>query len=169
MENLIHSLNGLVWGIPMLTLLLGTGLYLTIGLRFLSVTRLPYAFKQLFKKPDSNDEGDVTPFGALMTALSSTIGTGNIAGVAAAIAIGGPGAVFWMWMTAIVGTATKYSEGVLAVKWHHTYRLGCRPVGRRSGRYSRRHPADCQRCQQAGALHGAFLPGGRPSGRCAEY
>ena len=117
MENLIHSLNGLVWGIPMLTLLLGTGLYLTIGLRFLSVTRLPYAFKQLFKKPDSNDEGDVTPFGALMTALSSTIGTGNIAGVAAAIAIGGPGAVFWMWMTAIVGTATKYSEGVLAVKF----------------------------------------------------
>ena len=117
MENLIHSLNGLVWGIPMLTLLLGTGLYLTIGLRFLSVTRLPYAFKQLFKKPDNNDEGDVTPFGALMTALSSTIGTGNIAGVAAAIAIGGPGAVFWMWMTAIVGTATKYSEGVLAVKF----------------------------------------------------
>ena len=117
MENFIQTINGLVWGIPMLTLLLGTGIFLTIGLRFLSVTKLPFAFGQLFKKPDQNDEGDVTPFGALMTALSSTIGTGNIAGVAAAITIGGPGAVFWMWMTAIVGTATKYSEGVLAVKY----------------------------------------------------
>lgn len=117
MENAINWLNGVVWGIPMLALLLGTGLYLTIGLRFLSVTKLPYAFGELFRKRDATEEGEVSPFGALMTALSSTIGTGNIAGVAAAIAIGGPGAVFWMWMTAIVGTATKYSEGVLAVKF----------------------------------------------------
>ena len=117
MENLINSLNGFVWGPVMLALLLGTGLYLTIGLKFLSVMKLPFALKQLFAKPDKLEEGDVTPFGALMTALSSTIGTGNIAGVAAAIAIGGPGAVFWMWVTAIVGTATKYSEGVLAVRF----------------------------------------------------
>ena len=117
MENIIRLINENVWGIPMLTLLLGTGLYLTVGLRFLSVMKLPFAFKQLFAKPDTSEEGDVTPFGALMTALSSTIGTGNIAGVAAAIAIGGPGAVFWMWVTAIVGTATKYSEGLLAVRF----------------------------------------------------
>lgn len=117
MEAAITWLNGVVWGVPMLGLLLGTGIFLTIGLRFLSVTKLPYAFGQLFKKRDAKDEGEVSPFGALMTALSSTIGTGNIAGVAAAIAIGGPGAIFWMWMTAIVGTATKYSEGVLALKY----------------------------------------------------
>ena len=112
MENIIRSLNEFVWGPPMLLLLLGTGLYLTIGLRLLSVLKIPFAFGQLFKKPDREEEGD-----ALMTALSSTIGTGNIAGVAAAISIGGPGAVFWMWVTAIVGTATKYSEGVLAVRF----------------------------------------------------
>lgn len=117
MENFIRTINDFVWGPPMLALLLGTGLFLTIGLRFLSVVKLPFAFKQLFAKPDQAEEGDVTPFGALMTALSSTIGTGNIAGVAAAIAIGGPGAVFWMWVTAIVGTATKYSEGTLAVRF----------------------------------------------------
>ena len=117
MESIIRTLNEFVWGPPMLLLLLGTGLYLTIGLRLLSVLKIPFAFGQLFKKPDKNEDGDVTPFGALMTALSSTIGTGNIAGVAAAIAIGGPGAVFWMWITAIVGTATKYSEGVLAVRY----------------------------------------------------
>ncbi|MEZ5997786.1 MAG: sodium:alanine symporter family protein [Hyphomonas sp.] len=117
MENIIRTINENVWGVPMLALLLGTGIYLTVGLRLLSVLKLPFAIKQLFKTPDQAGEGDVTPFGALMTALSSTIGTGNIAGVAAAIAIGGPGAVFWMWVTAIVGTATKYSEGLLAVRF----------------------------------------------------
>ncbi|MCA8901888.1 MAG: sodium:alanine symporter family protein [Hyphomonas sp.] len=117
MENFIRTINDNVWGVPMLALLLGTGIYLTVGLRLLSVLKLPFAVRQLFKAPDKSSEGDVTPFGALMTALSSTIGTGNIAGVAAAIAIGGPGAVFWMWVTAIVGTATKYSEGVLAVRF----------------------------------------------------
>ena len=119
-EQVINAVNGFVWGVPMLSLLLLTGLYLTVGLRFLSISKLPYAFGQLFKKRSGTSEGDVTPFAALMTALSSTIGTGNIAGVAAAIAIGGPGAVFWMWMTAILGTATKYSEGVLAVKFRET-------------------------------------------------
>ena len=123
-EALIGTVNGIVWGPPMLALLLLTGLYLTFGLRLMSVIKIPYAFGELFRKRDPNTEGDVSPFGALMTALSSTIGTGNIAGVAAAIAIGGPGAVFWMWMTAIVGTATKYSEGVLAVKFRETDKLG---------------------------------------------
>ncbi|MEE9328677.1 MAG: alanine/glycine:cation symporter family protein [Parvularculaceae bacterium] len=116
-EIAISTLNGWVWGPPMLGLLLLTGLYLTLGLRFMSIIRVPYAFGELFRKREGRSEGDVSPFSALMTALSSTIGTGNIAGVAAAIAIGGPGAVFWMWMTAILGTATKYSEGVLAIKF----------------------------------------------------
>ncbi len=119
-EAFIGWVNAQVWGIPMLSLLLLTGLYLTIGLRFMSIIRIPYAFGQLFRKRSGSAEGDVSPFGALMTALSSTIGTGNIGGVAAAIAIGGPGAVFWMWMTAVLGTATKYSEGVLAVKFRET-------------------------------------------------
>ena len=128
MEDLIREVNGIVWGVPMLALLLGTGLFLTVGLLFMPIRKLPYAVGQLFRKRDAASEGDVSPFGALMTALSSTIGTGNIAGVAAAIAIGGPGAVFWMWMTAIVGMATKYGEGVLALKFRETDALG-RHVG----------------------------------------
>jgi len=130
MENMIQWLNGIVWGVPMLALLLLTGLFLSVGLRGLSIARIPYAFRQVFKKRTGNmDEGDVSPFAALMTALSSTIGTGNIAGVAAAIAIGGPGAVFWMWMTAIVGTATKFSEGVLAVRYREVDANGNRVGG----------------------------------------
>ena len=130
MENVITWVNDQVWGIPMLALLLLTGLYLSIGLKGLSILRIPYAIKQLLKKRSTeNSDGDVSPFAALMTALSSTIGTGNIAGVAAAIAIGGPGAVFWMWMTAIVGTATKFSEGVLAVHYRETDKLGNRVGG----------------------------------------
>jgi len=130
MENIITWANDQVWGIPMLALLLLTGLYLSIGLKGLSIRRIPYALGQLFKNRDTERvSGDVTPFAALMTALSSTIGTGNIAGVAAAIAIGGPGAVFWMWMTAIVGTATKFSEGVLAVHYRETDALGNRVGG----------------------------------------
>ncbi|WP_370336056.1 alanine/glycine:cation symporter family protein [Parvularcula marina] len=119
MEEIIREVNGFVWGIPTQVLLLGTGLFLTIGMLFMPIRKLPYAIGQLFRKREDS-EGDVSPFGALMTALSSTIGTGNIAGVAAAIAIGGPGAVFWMWMTAIVGMATKYAEGVLALKFRET-------------------------------------------------
>jgi len=129
MESFINSVNGIVWGIPMLSLLLLTGVYLSIGLKGLSIVKIPYAFRELFRKRDASEDGDVTPFQALMTALSSTIGTGNIAGVAAAIAIGGPGAVFWMWMTAIVGTATKYSEGVLAVNFRETDANGNRVGG----------------------------------------
>ena len=130
MENLIQGVNNFVWGPVMLLLLLGTGLFLTIGLRLISISKIPYAFRQLFRKRGANtDAGDVSPFAALMTALSSTIGTGNIAGVAAAIAIGGPGAVFWMWITAIVGTATKFSEGVLAVRYREIDANGNRVGG----------------------------------------
>lgn len=122
-EALIGTVNSWVWGPPMLALLLLTGLWLTVGLRLMSILRIPYAFRQLFSK-HTGEEGDVPPFQALMTALSSTVGTGNIGGVAAAIAIGGPGAVFWMWVTAVVGTATKYSEGLLAVKFREVDALG---------------------------------------------
>ena len=130
-ENAIKWINSQVWGIPMLGLLLLTGLYLTVGLRFLSIIRVPHGFKQLFRKRSDAEqaEGEVTPFAALMTALCSTVGTGNIAGVAAAIAIGGPGAVFWMWITAIVGTATKFSEGVLAVHYREIDANGNRVGG----------------------------------------
>lgn len=126
----MEAMNNIVWGPPMMVLLLGVGLFLTVGLRFRSLTKIGYGFKQLFKKRSSQaDEGDVSPFAALMTALSSTVGTGNIAGVAAAIAIGGPGAVFWMWVTAILGTATKFAEGVLAVRYREIDANGNRVGG----------------------------------------
>jgi len=127
---LMEKLNNFVWGPPMMILLLGVGFFLTIGLRFISLTKIGYGFNQLFRKRDDNaSEGEVSPFAALMTALSSTVGTGNIAGVAAAIAIGGPGAVFWMWVTAILGTATKFGEGVLAVRFREVDANGNRVGG----------------------------------------
>ena len=129
--GIIEQLNGIVWGPPMLVLLLGVGLYLTIGLKFMPIQKIPFAFQMLgqgTKPGDKAEAGDVTPFGALMTALSATVGTGNIAGVAAAIAIGGPGALFWMWVTALVGMATKYAEAVLAVTYRETEADG-RAVG----------------------------------------
>lgn len=103
----------------MLMLLVGTGIYLTLRLLFLQIRLLPLAFKQVFGKHEraKSAKGDISQFGALMTALAATIGTGNIAGVATACALGGPGAVFWMWLTALFGMATKYAEGVLAVKF----------------------------------------------------
>ncbi len=100
----------------MLTLLLGTGLYLTILLKGMQFRALPLAFKLIFHK-DHHHEGDISHFAALMTALAATVGIGNIVGVATAITLGGPGAVFWMWMTGLVGMATKYAEAVLAVKY----------------------------------------------------
>jgi len=116
--QILTSLNGFVWGWFTLILLVGTGLYLTLGLRFMPIRKLGYGFNVLWQGRKSDEtEGDITPFNALMTALSATVGTGNIVGVAGAIAIGGPGAIFWMWMTAIVGMATKYGESVLAVKY----------------------------------------------------
>ncbi len=123
-EQIIDTINGAVWGPVMLVLLLGTGIYLTVGLRGMSITHIPYAFRQLFKGRKGSGEGEISPFNALMTALSSTVGTGNIAGVATAIGIGGPGALFWMWCTALVGLATKYSEAVLAVNYRETDELG---------------------------------------------
>ena len=107
--DLITRLNGLVWGPAMLVLILGTGLFLTVGLRFMPIRRIGYGFRMLWKGRKGEGEGDISPFNALMTSLSATIGTGNIAGVATAIFLGGPGALFWMWCTALVGMATKYA------------------------------------------------------------
>jgi AGCS family alanine or glycine:cation symporter len=102
----------------MLVLLVGTGLFLTLRLNFISFKYLPYALKLAFSKnQDDKSQGDISHFQALMTALAATIGTGNIAGVATAVTLGGPGAVFWMWITALVGMATKYAEAILAVKY----------------------------------------------------
>lgn len=118
LHSLIATINGYVWGPFTLILLAGTGIYLTAGLGFLQLRKLGYGFRLLWQgRKSDHEEGDITTFNALMTALSATVGTGNIVGVAGAIAIGGPGAVFWMWMIALVGMATKYSEAVLAVKY----------------------------------------------------
>ena len=110
-------LNGIVWGVPMLILILGVGLFLTLGLKLLTILKIPFGFKLLWEGRIPGGAGDISPFNALMTSLAATIGTGNIAGVATAIYLGGPGAVFWMWMTALVGMATKYAEAVLAVRY----------------------------------------------------
>jgi alanine or glycine:cation symporter, AGCS family len=115
-EVLVSTLSGIVWGPYMLTLLVGTGLYLTILLKGMQFRVLPHALRLIFNK-DKYEEGDISHFAALMTALAATVGIGNIVGVATAITFGGPGAVFWMWVTGLVGMATKYSEAVLAVKY----------------------------------------------------
>lgn len=117
-EDILSTINALVWGPPLLILLVGTGIFLTFRLGFLQIIRLPLAIQLVFSGRRTGDgEGDVTSFAALCTALSATIGTGNIVGVATAIKAGGPGALFWMWMAAFFGMATKYAEGVLAVKY----------------------------------------------------
>ena len=115
-ESAIATLSAWVWGPPMLTLLLGTGLYLTILLKGMQFRALPLALKLIFHK-DHHHEGDISHFAALMTALAATVGIGNIVGVATAITLGGPGAVFWMWVTGMLGMATKYAEAVLAIKY----------------------------------------------------
>ena len=124
-ESLVSTLSGWVWGPPMLILLVGTGLYLTILLRGMQFRVLPHAFRLIFHK-DHGHAGDISHFAALMTALAATVGIGNIVGVATAITLGGPGAVFWMWMTGLVGMATKYSEAVLAVKYREHGEHGMR-------------------------------------------
>jgi AGCS family alanine or glycine:cation symporter len=118
-EAWLNQVASFVWGPALLVLILGTGLFLMIGLRFIPILRIPTAIRLMFRgrKSGADEVGDITPFQTLMTALAATIGTGNIAGVATAIALGGPGAVFWMWMTALVGMATKYSEAVLAIHY----------------------------------------------------
>ena len=115
MTEVIQTVNAWAWGPVMLALLLGTGIYLSVGLRFLTLRRIPTAFGLLFSGRRGRGAGEISPFSALMTSLSATIGTGNIAGVATALVLGGPGALFWMWITALVGMATKYGEAVLAV------------------------------------------------------
>ncbi len=118
-EALVGKIGAFAWGPPMLILLVGTGFWLTLSLRGIQFTKLGHAlYLALIKRKEEGDEpGDITHFQALMTALSATVGTGNIAGVATAIAVGGPGALFWMWITGLVGMATKYGEAVLAVKY----------------------------------------------------
>ena len=115
MLELLKALDAFVWGPPLLILLVGTGIYLTIRLGLLQVARLPKAFQLIFTKDKGH--GDVSSFAALCTALAATVGTGNIIGVATAIKVGGPGALFWMWMGAFFGMATKYAEGLLAIKY----------------------------------------------------
>lgn len=115
MLDFFNALDNLVWGPPLLILLVGTGIYLSTRLGFLQIIRLPKAFKLIFTKSDG--EGDISSFAALATALAATIGTGNIVGVATAIKTGGPGALFWMWVAAFFGMATKYAEGLLAIKY----------------------------------------------------
>nr|WP_320165418.1 sodium:alanine symporter family protein [uncultured Methylophaga sp.] len=128
MEFLSHWVSvfsGWVWGPPMLILLVGTGLYLTIILRGLQFRKLGHALKLVFHKEDKAD-GDISHFAALTTALAATVGIGNIVGVATAISLGGPGAVFWMWVTGLVGMATKYAEAMLAVKYREEGENGMR-------------------------------------------
>ncbi|MND76285.1 Amino-acid carrier protein AlsT [compost metagenome] len=119
LNAMVNSLNGLVWGPPMLALILGTGLFLMLGLKFMPLTKIIPGFRLLWQGRKKGDEGsgEISPFQALMTCLAATVGTGNIAGVATAIFLGGPGALFWMWCTALVGMATKYAEVVLAVHY----------------------------------------------------
>ncbi|MCG6202623.1 alanine/glycine:cation symporter family protein [Psychromonas antarctica] len=114
-SEFVELINGFVWGVPMLVLLLGVGMFLTIGLKFMPILNIGSAFKLMWSGREASGKGEISSFQALMTALSSTVGTGNIAGVATAIFIGGPGALFWMWMTALLGMATKFAEAVLAV------------------------------------------------------
>ena len=117
LNSLIDSINAFAWGPPMLGMLGVTGLLLTLGLEFMPWRKVGYGFRLLFDKSDPGGEGEVKPFNALMTALSATVGTGNIAGVATAIALGGPGAIFYMWLIALFGMATKYAEAVCAVTY----------------------------------------------------
>ena len=114
-NDILVKIDDVVWGIPTIVLILVTGLILTIRTRGIQFTKLGRAFKQIFKKNEG--EGELSGFSALCTALSATIGTGNIVGVATAIVAGGPGALFWMWFAAILGTATKYAECMLAIKY----------------------------------------------------
>lgn len=125
-ENVLHTVSDLVWGAPLIILLVGTGVFLTIWLKGFQFTQLGKSLHlALIKRKEDDDQpGDISHFQALMTALSATVGTGNIAGVATAIAAGGPGALFWMWITGLFGMATKFSEAVLAVKYRETDEKG---------------------------------------------
>ncbi|BAC12828.1 alanine/glycine:cation symporter family protein [Oceanobacillus iheyensis] len=122
MKEFLEEVSSFVWGPPTLILIVGAGLYLTFRLGFLQIRALPYALRLAFspQKQDKKSKGDISHYQALTTAMAATIGTGNIVGVATAVVAGGPGAVFWMWITAVFGMATKYSEAILAVKYRVT-------------------------------------------------
>ena len=126
-ESINNVINNFIWGVPAMICIIGVGLYLSFGLRFLQIRKFPYAIRvtigRIFRKRDASD-GAMTPFQAVCTALAATVGTGNIAGVAGAIAIGGPGAVFWMWISAVLGMCTKFSEVTLAVHYRETNKHG---------------------------------------------
>ncbi|MDH1265623.1 sodium:alanine symporter family protein, partial [Pseudomonas sp. GD03944] len=119
LSSLVNQVNSLVWGPPMLVLILGTGFFLMLRLKFMPLAKIGAGFRLMWqgRKKDDEESGEISPFQALMTCLAATVGTGNIAGVATAIFLGGPGALFWMWCTALVGMATKYCEVVLAVHY----------------------------------------------------
>ena len=126
MENLIPILNDIdsfMWGPPLITLLVGTGIFLTIRLGLIQIFRLPMALRLIFTA-QNHGAGDISSFKALCVALSATVGTGNIVGVATAVKVGGPGALFWMWVAAFFGMATKYAEGLLAIKYRATDEKG---------------------------------------------
>ncbi|WP_303870146.1 sodium:alanine symporter family protein [Acetobacterium wieringae] len=126
-SEIIAAVNNFVWGPVMLALLMGTGIFLTVRLKFLPWRNLGYALKSVFAKQDpakKESSGDISPFQSLMTALAATIGTGNIVGVATAMVLGGPGALVWMWISALFGLSTKYGESVLAVKYRETNKEG---------------------------------------------
>ena len=122
-HSTISAIDSFLWGPPLITLLVGTGIFLTIRLRLLQVFKLPMAMKLILCAKNKGD-GDISSFKALCLAMSATIGTGNIVGVATAIAVGGPGAIFWMWVSAFFGMATKYAEGLLAIKYRSKDDLG---------------------------------------------
>ena len=122
-SKLLADVNNFVWGPVMLVLLVGTGIFLTVRLKFLPWRNLGYALRMVFSKRDQHT-GDISPFQSLMTALSATVGTGNIVGVATAMVLGGPGALVWMWISALFGLSTKYAESVLAVKYREKNSIG---------------------------------------------
>ena len=124
LNALIDGVNAFAWGPPMLGMLGFTGVLLTLGLAFMPWRKLVYGFRLLFDRSAPGGDGEVKPFNALMTALSATVGTGNIAGVATAIALGGPGAIFYMWLIALFGMATKYAEAVCAVEYREVDKSG---------------------------------------------
>jgi len=124
LKDYVDQINGIVWGPPMLVLILGTGFYLMLGLRLIPLRKIGFGFVMLWRGRAMTGQGDITSFNALMTALSATIGIGNIAGVATAVHLGGPGAIFWMWCTALVGMATKYAESVCAIEYRETDEAG---------------------------------------------
>ena len=123
-SNFLTTVDDFVWGIPLIVLILATGLFLTARLHFLQITKLPHAIKHLIANEKSGEDGEVSSFAALCTALSATIGTGNIVGVATAMITGGPGALVWMWIAAAFGISTKYAECALAIKYRETNSKG---------------------------------------------